>query len=336
MDIEIDSSSIVDGVLKGLDDRVPGIETSIVTKVLKGFEERDVSLQKAKEDYGVLQTHMNELSMQVEQLKMENTQLKLANAEYERKSINQLGKEFESASTDYISNILAAHLPGIKVEKKHANAADVIVIISLPTESRDGAELGYRHEMKVLVECKNESNRAKETRYMQTLAANAAAQDADAGILLYANIDPVLHDYASDKNVTHEKVGLKRELMFLCTPQYLVAAMVRLLVRLQPLALSEVRAEFEAMFRVEMQHEYDRVTRYLKAQMKFVQGCPLPTHYAANVKEAKDACVEMKTCINNNELFAAEKQEARQALLTLGTSYVGGGGTTIGAKRAKE
>ena len=255
----------------------------------KQLSENAINLADLREKYDELHAHASELEQR-------------SNHSFAK------GRWFEGMATDRVKAMLQ-EIDGLAVEKVHAHAADMVVTIPLPRID------GGRKAVKVLIECKNENSLTHESKYIKTLARDCATQQADGAILLVAEIEPCLKDYANDTKTAHEKVGLAKEYMMLCDPTHLMPALVRLVARLQPLDASTSKDVFEAPRRLAMQRKCQTMAEFLIEESNLHSILPVCTHYQSVVSEAKAKLTKMANEFANDadNMFEDETKELVQA-----------------------
>jgi len=268
----------------------------------KQLADKDHQLEDKDKQLAEKDTTNTDLNEKVEELNKTKAQLQnKLNHSFEK------GKLFEETAIERVRASLQG-IHGATVEKVHAHGADMVITVPLPY-----LDCG-RPFIKILVECKNHDSIQKEATYIKTLAADCAAQNAHGAILLYADIEPQLKDYAADNKKEHEKEGMAKEYMMMCDPTNLMAAIVALMARLQPLDVpADAKEAFEAPFRKAMKRKCDAMAKTLVACYNVNNLIPVSGTYKDTVAQGKAAVDECFKEFVNDDLFEEESNLMVQA-----------------------
>ena len=267
-------ASTLEKITTHIDAGIARLGDSLLTRLLDGISANADAMEKMRLEKDRQLAEMNTELLSERKQKDEAydslTKINARVAELERKNSHSFekGQQFEMYAIDRVRALLNHGTNGLTVEKLHSHAADMVVTMPLPE-----LDCG-RRSVKLLIECKHEEKPNHEAKYIQKLARDAHEQSADAAILLYSNIAPTLHDYATDGKKEHSKVGLCKEYMMMCDPTNLLPALARLLARVQPLDTSEHKEVFEARYRTAMKREYDAMAEWVDEQTPFLELFP--------------------------------------------------------------
>lgn len=141
------------------------------------------------------------------------------------------GKAFEGRMFEFITALFEDTPLVVHNVSMLPHSADCMVELPLPNADARGG----KRSLRILVEWKHYADGKVLSKHVQTLMDDSCRQGVDGGVLVYETLsDTDFEDGATTTNPTLMKKGLPQDMIVVCEPTKLHAAILTLLGRSQP------------------------------------------------------------------------------------------------------